>query len=46
MQEHICIGLLDPHWLEQQDCSIREKQGDDEGYTPSLDIESSLKTVR
>lgn len=45
MPEHMRIGLLDPHWLEQRDRSIRERQIEDEVYAPGQDIQSSLKQL-
>lgn len=43
MQEHMRIGLLDPHWIEQRNRQIAEKQGQEEVFAPGGAIEDSLK---
>ncbi|XP_072045442.1 splicing factor 3A subunit 1-like [Amphiura filiformis] len=43
MQEHMRIGLLDPHWIEQRNRQLAEKQGHESVFAPGVAIEESLK---
>uniref|UniRef100_UPI00358F1148 splicing factor 3A subunit 1-like n=1 Tax=Myxine glutinosa TaxID=7769 RepID=UPI00358F1148 len=45
IQEHMRIGLLDPHWIQERERSLREKQNEEEVFAQGRDIESSLKQL-
>ena len=41
----LCLGLLNPKWIEQRDRAIREKQEQEEVLARGTSIEQSLKRL-
>lgn len=40
---NICLGLLDPKWIEQRDRQIAERREQEEVYAPGSAIDDHLK---